>query len=113
MVINALQSVTTDPTPVLLKSSLTEQELLIEVSDLGIGMDEETQSHIFEPFYSSRELYESKGLGLSRVKGLVDFVGGRIEVKSNKPKGTSFLVSLPINKLEQLSRDEQGGWVSG
>jgi signal transduction histidine kinase len=113
MVINALQSVTSDPTPVLLKSSLTEQELLIEVSDLGIGMDEETQSHIFEPFYSSRELYESKGLGLSRVKGLVDFVGGRIEVKSNKPKGTSFLVSLPINKLEQLSRDEQGGWVSG
>ena len=113
MVINALQSVTADPTPVLLKSSLTEQELLIEVSDLGIGMDEETQSHIFEPFYSSRELYESKGLGLSRVKGLVDFVGGRIEVKSNKPKGTSFVVSLPINKLEQLSRDEQGGWVSG
>lgn len=111
--INALQSVTADPSPVLLKSSLKQQELLIEVSDLGIGMNEETQSHIFEPFYSSRELYESKGLGLSRVKGLVDFVGGKIEVKSNRPKGTSFLVSLPINKLEQLSRDEQGGWVSG
>jgi signal transduction histidine kinase len=113
VVINALEAVIADPTPVLLRSSLTQQELLIEVSDLGIGMDEETQSHIFEPFYSSRELYESKGLGLSRVKGLVDLVDGRVEVKSNKPKGTSFLVSLPIDKLAQLSRDGQGSWVSG
>jgi K+-sensing histidine kinase KdpD len=105
MVVNALQAVIADPTPVLLRSSLTQQELLIEVSDLGVGMDEETQSRIFEPFYSSRELYESIGLGLSRVKGLVDYADGRIEVKSNKPRGTSFLVSLPIDKLEQLGRD--------
>ena len=105
IVTNALQAVIADPTPVLLRSSLTQQELLIEVSDLGVGMDEETQSHIFEPFYSSRELYESIGLGLSRVKGLVDYADGRIEVKSNKPRGTSFLVSLPIDKLEQLGRD--------
>ena len=105
MVINALQAVIADPTPVLLRSSLTQQELLIEVSDLGVGMDEETQSRIFEPFYSSRELYESIGLGLSRVKGLVDYADGRIEVKSNKPRGTSFLVSLPKDKLEQLGRE--------
>ena len=105
MVINALQAVIADPSPVLLRSSLTEQELLIEVSDLGKGMDEETRSHIFEPFYSSRELHESMGLGLSRVKGLIDYAGGRIEVKSNEPKGTSFFIGLPLDVLEQLGRD--------
>ncbi len=105
MVVNALHAVIAEPTPVLLRSSLTQQELLIEVSDLGEGMDEETQSHIFEPFYSSGELHESMGLGLSRVKGLVDYADGTIEVKSNEPRGTSFLVSLPLDKLEQPGID--------
>ena len=107
MVINALQAVISDPTPVLLRSSLTQQELIIEVSDLGEGIDEETRAHIFEPFYSSRELHESMGLGLSRVKGLIDYAGGRIEVKSNEPKGTRFLVSLPLDNLEQLGRSRE------
>ena len=103
--LNALNAVIAEPTPVLLRSSLTQQKLLIEVSDLGEGMDEETQSHIFEPFYSSGELHESMGLGLSRVKGLVDYADGMIEVKSNEPRGTRFLVSLPLDKLDQLGRD--------
>ena len=103
--LNALNAVIAEPTPVLLRSSLTQQELFIEVSDLGEGMDEETQAHIFEPFYSSGELHESMGLGLSRVKGLVDYADGMIEVKSNEPRGTRFLVSLPLDKLDQLGRD--------
>jgi len=107
MVINAMQAVIADPSPVLLRSSLAEQELLLEVSDLGEGIDEETRAHIFEPFYSSRELHESMGLGLSRVKGLIDYAGGRIEVKSNEPKGTRFLVSLPLDNLEQLGRSRE------
>lgn len=50
MVVNALHAVIAEPTPVLLRSSLTQQELLIEVSDLGEVMDEETQSHILNLF---------------------------------------------------------------
>jgi CheY-like chemotaxis protein len=103
IVINALEAVTAEPTPILLSSSLTQQELLIEVTDLGVGMDAEAQTHIFEPFYSSRELYEGRGLGLSRVKGLIGLVDGRIEVKSNEPKGTTFLVRLPTDKLNQFT----------
>jgi len=113
MVINALQAVIADPTPVLLRSSLTQQELIIEVSDLGEGIDEETRDHIFEPFYSSRDLHESMGLGLSRVKGLIDYADGTIEVKANEPKGTSFVVSLPLDKLENLGRDGSGVSATG
>ncbi|MBT7880147.1 MAG: response regulator [Gammaproteobacteria bacterium] len=113
MVINALQAVISDPTPVLLRSSLTQQELIIEVSDLGEGIDEETRDHIFEPFYSSRDLHESMGLGLSRVKGLIDYADGTIEVKANEPKGTSFVVSLPLDKLENLGRDGSGVSATG
>ena len=75
------------------------------VSDHGEGIDEETRSHIFEPFYSSRELHESMGLGLSRVKGLVDYAGGSVEVRNNEPKGTRFLISLPLDMLERLGQD--------
>ena len=113
MVINALQAVISDPTPVLLRSSLTQQELIIEVSDLGEGIDEETRDHIFEPFYSSRDLHESMGLGLSRVKGLIDYADGTIEVKANEPKGASFVVSLPLDKLENLGRDGSGVSATG
>ena len=113
MVINALQAVIADPTPVLLRSSLTQQELIIEVSDLGEGIDEETRDHIFEPFYSSRDLHESMGLGLSRVKGLIDYADGTIEVKANEPKGASFVVSLPLDKLENLGRDGSGVSATG
>lgn len=65
----------------------------IEVRDFGAGMDAESQSRIFEPFYSSKK--HGTGLGMAVVKRIVDHTGGYILVESQLGKGTTVRIHLP------------------
>lgn len=72
------------------------------VSDTGIGMTEDFLSHVFEPFTRSRSAMrvEGTGLGLSITKGLVDLMGGKIEVESWEHQGTAFRVELEFEAAQ-------------
>jgi two-component system, cell cycle sensor histidine kinase and response regulator CckA len=67
--------------------------LVITVQDSGSGMDEETRSHIFEPYFTTK--LSGTGLGLSIVYGIVQQNGGHIECDSVMGKGSIFRVFLP------------------
>jgi len=76
-----------------------EQEgsfVVITIIDSGIGMNRETIQHIFEPFYTTKEVGKGTGLGLSTVFGIITQSNGNIYVKSKSGKGTEFNILFPL-----------------
>lgn len=74
-----------------------QDKIVIKVSDNGVGMNEETQRHIFDKFYQGDKSHLSKGngLGLSLVKRIIELCDGEIKVRSKLYYGTTFTIGLP------------------
>ena len=70
--------------------------ITVKITDNGCGMSEEDLGKIYEPFFSTKTKTGGTGLGLSITYGLVQELGGKIHVTSQKGVGTTFTVSLPL-----------------
>jgi PAS domain S-box-containing protein len=85
---------------VRLKSEAYDGQVLIEITDTGIGIDEAALERIFERFYRTDDArkfrHDGTGLGLAIVKRIVEIHDGRIEVESKVGKGTTFRIWLPL-----------------
>jgi signal transduction histidine kinase len=69
--------------------------ILVEFRDNGCGMTDELRSHIFDPFYTTKELGRGTGLGLVVVRQVVREHGGEIEVESVRDRGSVFRLRFP------------------
>lgn len=79
-------------------------------ADTGIGMSEEFQSHVFEPFACEGRVTPvqgSNGLGLSIAKGLAEHMGGSISFTSKEGEGTTFVLVLPFETADQIALNTQ------
>lgn len=82
-----------------------DSKIQILIKDTGVGIAEEKLSHIFNKFYqidgTIRRKYSGTGLGLTIVKELAHILGGKIEVKSELKKGSTFSFSFPYRSIEE------------
>lgn len=89
----------------------TDAFFRFEIRDTGIGMNEDFIPHAFEPFEQDDNgntvLYGGTGLGLAIARKIIRFVGGKIDVYSQKGRGSTFVVSLQLKRV----KDCEGGPV--
>ncbi len=90
--------------------STVGMHVLLEISDTGKGMDKTTMEHIFEPFYTTKELGQGTGLGLATVYGIVKQNHGYIEVESALDEYSIFKIYWPAtgNTVEENGVLEEG-----
>jgi two-component system cell cycle sensor histidine kinase/response regulator CckA len=74
---------------------ITGKYVLLSIRDTGLGMDSVTLSHLFEPFYTTKDAGVGTGLGLSTVYGIVKQIGGFMAVESQVNVGTTFDIYFP------------------
>ena len=87
----------------------SEGKLYVEISDTGIGMDNETLKRIFAPFERAAQNVNSEGfgLGLFLIKGLVKVLGGTLDVESEPGKGSIFRLQFPLPVTEELVEEDK------
>jgi PAS domain S-box-containing protein len=95
LLMNAVDSMP-DGGTIRLHSRQQERAVRLEVTDTGVGMTEEVQRRIFDPFFSTKG-DKGTGLGLSVSHSLIRGHGGTIEVSSTLNEGTTFVITLPVS----------------
>jgi len=97
--VNAVQA-TPDGGTLSIESSLVgkgrTKNVVVKVTDTGIGIAEDKMGMIFTPFYTNKN--RGTGLGLAIVKNIIEEHDGTIEVESKEGEGTTFIITLPGNK---------------
>ena len=79
------------------KASMADKDhIVLSISDTGCGIPESDLKRVFEPFFSTKTGKGGTGLGLSITNGLVEQLGGTIEVSSEMNRGTTFTITLPL-----------------
>jgi len=96
---NSIQAIEGDG-DIFIQTTSSDTVIKISIKDNGKGMSPEVKKHIFEPFYTTKDVGKGTGLGLSISFGIIEQHQGYIDVISEPGKGSEFIISLPKTQSE-------------
>jgi two-component system, NtrC family, sensor kinase len=96
ILVNASEAITENGEIVMRTMNPDRYHIRIEISDNGVGIAPEIISHVFEPFFSTKHNASGIGLGLAIVHGIVQSHKGKIDLKSEPGRGTTFSITFPV-----------------
>jgi len=91
---NAIQAID-DKGSITITTALLENELVLTISDSGLGIPKKNLSRIFDPFYTTKEPGKGTGLGLSISYEIIKGFNGSVEIQSEVKRGTNVIIKLP------------------
>jgi signal transduction histidine kinase len=99
LLVNAAQAIDQKGT-ITVRTGSKGDEVWVEVEDTGKGIPADNLNRIFDPFFTTKPIGKGTGLGLSLAYGIIQKHHGRIEVKSEVGKGSTFRVTLPVKQKQ-------------
>ena len=101
LAINAIQAIPEPPGTVSIAAEKDQEQksAVLTITDTGTGIDKEDLAKIFDPFFTTKSVENGTGLGLAVVYGIIKKQNGSIRVESTKGKGTSFIITLPLQSV--------------
>jgi signal transduction histidine kinase len=99
LVVNAIHAMPNEG-ELNIETIFDRQAVYLIVTDSGVGMAEETLKQIFLPFFTTKDIKQGTGLGLSVAHGIVRAHGGNIEVESRIGHGTKFKICFPLKRIK-------------
>lgn len=100
LLVNAAHAITKERGTITIRTGAEAGEAWVEVADDGAGIPAENLERIFDPFFTTKPVGQGTGLGLSLSYGIVQKHGGRMEVTSEIGRGTTFRVTIPVERAE-------------
>ncbi|MEH6451012.1 MAG: ATP-binding protein [Oleispira sp.] len=102
IIINAVQAISTEAAGIIqIRTESDDKTLSINIIDNGCGIAEDKIKLIFDPFYTTKDVGEGTGMGLSISYGIVQKHKGDISVSSEQGKGTQFTIQFPLDSSGQ------------
>jgi signal transduction histidine kinase len=93
--IEAMQPVTDRPRELAIRSDRDETQVLVSVTDCGVGISAENVNQLFNAFFTTKS--SGMGMGLSICRSIMEAHGGGLCATSNLPHGATFQFTLPVN----------------
>jgi signal transduction histidine kinase len=93
---NALDAMSKGGGTLTVRTRAEADLLIVEIEDSGRGIPAEVLPHVFEPFYSTREIGHGHGLGLSISQSIMVNLGGDIAIQSEERNGTRVTLKIPV-----------------
>lgn len=99
--VNAIQAMQDGGELTITTGYKKEKHIFLTVEDNGVGIPQKFIDKIFIPFFTTKDINQGTGLGLSVVHGIISSHGGSIEVKTQSGSGTRFIVNLPLDGVNK------------